>query len=126
QLRARARHRGLPGDGAAAATRWPDTDLVFVATSGHEIGHGGMEHFLHDGAPRPDATLAWAHFGASLACFGWGRGGGRWGTQRPGEPPPPPGGGPPGVGPPGVPSGGAARGGAGSPIARSPPASAWC
>lgn len=65
-----------------AATRWPDVDLVFVATSGHEIGHGGMEHFLHDGAPRPDATLAWAHFGASLACFGWRRDGERWVTDR--------------------------------------------
>jgi hypothetical protein len=39
-----------------------------VATSGHEIGHGGMEHFLRDGAPPPAATAAWAHFGASLAC----------------------------------------------------------
>ena len=65
-----------------AATRWPDVDLVFVATSGHEIGHGGMEHFLHDAAPRPDATLAWAHFGASLACFSWRRDGDRWITDR--------------------------------------------
>ncbi len=65
-----------------AQARWPDVDLVFVATSGHEIGHGGMEHFLHDGAPAPDATLAWAHFGASLACFAWRRDGGRWVTDR--------------------------------------------
>jgi hypothetical protein len=65
-----------------AATRWPDVDLAFVATSGHEVGHGGMEHFLHDGAPKPDATLAWAHFGASLACFGWRRDGGHWVTDR--------------------------------------------
>jgi hypothetical protein len=43
-------------------------DLVFVATSGHEIGHGGMEHFMHDGAPPPAATAMWAHFGASIAC----------------------------------------------------------
>ncbi len=65
-----------------AASRWPDADLVFVATSGHEIGHGGMQHFLHDGAPPPGATLAWAHFGASLACFSWRRDGGRWVTDR--------------------------------------------
>lgn len=65
-----------------AAKRWPDVDLVFVATSGHEVGHGGMEHFLHDGAPKPDATLAWAHFGASLACFAWRRDGERWVTDR--------------------------------------------
>ncbi|CAN5286237.1 hypothetical protein BH10PSE6_BH10PSE6_58180 [soil metagenome] len=43
-------------------------NLVFVATSGHEIGHGGMEHFMRDGAPPPAATAAWAHFGSSLAC----------------------------------------------------------
>lgn len=43
-------------------------DIVFVATSGHEIGHGGMEQFMHDGAPKPAATALWAHFGASLAC----------------------------------------------------------
>jgi hypothetical protein len=65
-----------------AATRWPDVDLVFVATSGHEIGHGGMEQFLHDGAPKPEATVAWAHFGASLACFEWHRDGERWVTER--------------------------------------------
>lgn len=65
-----------------AKTRWTDVDLVFVATSGHEVGHGGMEHFLHDGAPGPDSTLAWAHFGASLACFAWRRDGGRWVTDR--------------------------------------------
>ena len=65
-----------------AGARWPDVDLVFVATSGHEIGHGGMERFLHDGAPRPETTLAWAHFGASLACFEWRREGTRWVTDR--------------------------------------------
>src|ERR1044072_4981580 len=41
-----------------------------------------MEYFMHDGAPKPDATLAWAHFGASLACFGWHRDGERWVTDR--------------------------------------------
>lgn len=65
-----------------AATRWPDADLVFVATSGHEVGHGGMEQFLQAGAPPTDATLAWAHFGASLACFEWRREGTSWATDR--------------------------------------------
>jgi hypothetical protein len=63
-------------------TRWPDANLVFVATSGHEVGHDGMKHFLRDDAPRPEATLAWAHFGASLACFQWHREGPRWVTDR--------------------------------------------
>jgi hypothetical protein len=65
-----------------AATRWPQADLVFVATSGHEVGHGGMERFLAAGAPPTDATLAWAHFGASLACFEWRREGTGWVTDR--------------------------------------------
>jgi len=51
-----------------ASQRLPNVDLAFVATSGHEIGHGGMEHFMREGAPAPAATLAWAHFGSALAC----------------------------------------------------------
>ena len=51
-----------------ATEKFTEHDLVFVATSGHEIGHGGMEHFLQRGAPPPEATAAWAHFGSSLAC----------------------------------------------------------
>jgi hypothetical protein len=46
-------------------------DFVFVATAGHEIGHGGMEVFLKQGAPSPQDTLAWVHLGASNACFAW-------------------------------------------------------
>jgi hypothetical protein len=46
-------------------------DFVFVATAGHEIGHGGMELFLKQGAPSPRDTLAWVHLGASNACFAW-------------------------------------------------------
>lgn len=48
--------------------RWPRHDFVFVATSGHEIGHGGMEQFLAREAPPPDVTTLWLHLGASLAC----------------------------------------------------------
>ncbi len=61
-----------------ANTRLADADLVFVATAGHEIGHGGMVHFIRSQAPPPAATLAWAHFGASLACHEWRRDGERW------------------------------------------------
>ncbi|MDE1928589.1 MAG: hypothetical protein KGI36_15535 [Burkholderiales bacterium] len=53
-----------------AATRH-DVNYVFVATVGHEIGHGGMEAFLRDQAPPPARTRAWLHLGASLGCYGW-------------------------------------------------------
>ena len=53
-----------------AAEKLP-ADFIFVATAGHEIGHGGMELFLKQGAPPPQDTLAWVHFGASNACFAW-------------------------------------------------------
>lgn len=51
-----------------ATKRFTDVDVLFVATAGHEIGHGGMSQFMTRGAPRPKETIAWAHFGASLAC----------------------------------------------------------
>jgi hypothetical protein len=63
---------------ARLANTLADADLVFVATAGHEIGHGGMEQFIRSQAPPPAATLAWAHFGASLACHEWRRDGERW------------------------------------------------
>lgn len=56
-----------------AAEKLPG-DFVFVATAGHEIGHGGMELFLKQGAPPPQDTLAWVHFGSSNACYAWSAG----------------------------------------------------
>jgi hypothetical protein len=56
-----------------AAEKWP-ADFIFIATAGHEIGHGGMELFLKDGAPGPKDTLAWVHFGSSNACYGFDEG----------------------------------------------------
>lgn len=53
-----------------AAEKLPG-DFVFVATAGHEIGHGGMELFLKQGAPPPQNTLVWVHFGSSNACYAW-------------------------------------------------------
>jgi len=52
-----------------AARSLPEANFVFVATAGHEIGHGGMEFFLHDKAPKPDGRVVWVHYGASLACY---------------------------------------------------------
>lgn len=51
-----------------ALSRWKRHDITFVATSGHEVGHGGMEHFIAHEAPPPADTHAWVHLGASLAC----------------------------------------------------------
>jgi hypothetical protein len=53
-----------------AAEKLPK-NFVFVATAGHEIGHGGMELFLKQGAPPPQDTLVWVHFGSSNACYAW-------------------------------------------------------
>lgn len=57
----------------ARAENWP-AHFVFIATAGHEIGHGGMELFLKDGAPAPKDTLAWIHFGSSNACYAFAEG----------------------------------------------------
>jgi hypothetical protein len=56
-----------------AAEKWP-AKFVFIATVGHEIGHGGMELFLKQGAPPPKDTLAWVHFGSSNACYAYSEG----------------------------------------------------
>jgi hypothetical protein len=55
-----------------------DANFIFVATTGHEIGHGGMGYFLHDKAPKPDAGVVWFHYGASLGCYRRTRDGDRW------------------------------------------------
>ena len=47
------------------------SDLVFVATGGHEIAHIGMDAFMKDGAPAPDKTENWVHLGASIAAHAW-------------------------------------------------------
>ena len=64
-----------------AAEKWP-AHFVFIATAGHEIGHGGMELFLKDGAPAPKDTLTWIHFGSSNACYAFAEGAR---TERPEE-----------------------------------------
>ena len=63
-----------------AARSLPDANFIFVATSGHEIGHGGMEYFIHDKALKPDTKVGWLHYGASLACYRRVRDGDHWAT----------------------------------------------
>jgi hypothetical protein len=61
-----------------AAQSLPDANFVFIATAGHEIGHGGMEFFLKGKPPKPDANVTWIHYGASLACYRRQKNGDRW------------------------------------------------
>ncbi len=66
---------------SVAASRL-DANFVFVATAGHEIGHGGMEVFMRQAPPAPAATIAWLHLGASVACYDWRRQGTQWVTDQ--------------------------------------------
>jgi len=61
----------------------PNVNVVFVATAGHEVGHGGMEIFLHAGPPPAERTLAWIHIGASVACYDFAKNAdGKWITEK--------------------------------------------
>jgi hypothetical protein len=47
----------------------PSRDVLFVATSGHELGHLGLRHFL--GAnPTLAADALWLHLGANIGAPG--------------------------------------------------------
>ncbi len=54
---------------ALAATRGRGRDVVLLATSGHELGHSGLEAYLlaHPDWPR-QAGVAWLHLGASIGA----------------------------------------------------------
>ena len=61
----------------------PAVNVVFVATAGHEVGHGGMEIFLKSAPPQPDRTLGWIHIGSSVACYEWSKtADGVWATEK--------------------------------------------
>ncbi len=48
--------------------RRPNRDVVFIATSGHELGHLGLEHYL---ATDPvEGARAWIHLGANFGAVG--------------------------------------------------------
>lgn len=49
----------------------PDAGLVFVSTSGHEIGQIGMARFLREKAPSPGGAGVWVHLGAGIATWKW-------------------------------------------------------
>ena len=52
------------------AANQPGRDVIFIATSGHELGHLGLEHYLTTN-PAPGAH-AWLHLGANFAALGSG------------------------------------------------------
>jgi hypothetical protein len=41
--------------------------VTLLATTGHEVGHLGMDRALQTLAPRPEATARWVHLGSSIA-----------------------------------------------------------
>ena len=52
------------------AAEQPRRSVVFVATSGHELGHLGLEHFLRGNAELAAGAHAWIHLGANFAAAG--------------------------------------------------------
>ena len=51
---------------AAGATR----PAVFVASSGHELGHLGLESFIHRRSELVKGAAAWVHLGANIGAAG--------------------------------------------------------
>jgi hypothetical protein len=46
----------------------PDRDVLFVASSGHEIGHIGLDAFIERRAGLVPAAKAWIHLGANIGA----------------------------------------------------------
>jgi hypothetical protein len=50
----------------------PGRDVIFIATSGHELGHVGLKSFLSSNSDLRDKAYAWLHLGASIgAALDW-------------------------------------------------------
>jgi hypothetical protein len=52
----------------AVADVHPDRSVRFIASSGHELGHLGLESFLHDEAGLIKGASAWIHLGACIGA----------------------------------------------------------
>ena len=50
------------------AAERPKRDMVFIATSGHELGHLGLQHFLRHNTELAASADAWIHLGANFAA----------------------------------------------------------
>lgn len=54
----------------AVATSAPDRTVLFVASSGHELGHLGLDSFLEQRPGIVKAAGAWLHLGANIGAAG--------------------------------------------------------
>ena len=52
----------------AVAEAKPERTVRFVASSGHELGHLGLEMFLHDEPALITSAAAWLHLGANIGA----------------------------------------------------------
>jgi hypothetical protein len=52
---------------ATVATPAPRT-VLFLASSGHELGHLGLDHFLHQRSSLIKGAAAWMHLGANIGA----------------------------------------------------------
>lgn len=52
----------------AVAEAKPERTVRFVASSGHELGHLGLEMFLHDEPALIKGAAAWVHLGANIGA----------------------------------------------------------
>jgi hypothetical protein len=46
----------------------PERDVHFIATSGHELGHLGLESYLLENPATATEALLWVHFGANIGA----------------------------------------------------------
>jgi hypothetical protein len=54
---------------SAAAAR-PSRTIQFVASSGHELGHLGLDAFIAERKPLVKSAVAWIHLGANIGAAG--------------------------------------------------------
>lgn len=46
----------------------PMRDVIFTANTGHELGHTGLDHYIHDNPDLIKDAFVWVHLGANFAA----------------------------------------------------------
>ena len=46
----------------------PQRDVIFAANTGHELGHTGLDQYLHDNSGLIKEAFLWVHLGANFAA----------------------------------------------------------